>query len=178
MIAGEYLARSRLFRQLKNRSHEELIERYVARLVKDGLRQQGILRSLRLVGGLLKWIARSRSRLTDLDEGMVERFLSHRARKQFIQRGDRAALKRLLSVLRDVAGLSQSNCGPSSRVSGIVAPWTGPARRGADRCAVDVLANASRFYRRRGHCCLRLCSNRECLGAEVPELSTAATQVF
>jgi len=124
MIAGEYLARSRLFRQLKNRSHEELIERYVARLVKDGFSQQGILRSLRLVGGLLKWIARSRSRVTELDEGMVERFLSHRARKQFIQRGDRAALKRLLSVLRDVGMIAPAKPPPITRQDQILAEFS------------------------------------------------------
>jgi hypothetical protein len=36
-----------------------------------------------------------------LDEHMVERYLRHRARKKSIQPGDRAALKRLLAVLRD-----------------------------------------------------------------------------
>jgi pentose-5-phosphate-3-epimerase len=38
------------------------------------------------------------------NERMVERYLRHRAGKLSIRRGDRAALKRLLSVLRD-AGL-------------------------------------------------------------------------
>jgi hypothetical protein len=73
MIAGKYLSRSRLFRRLKNGSHGQLIERYAARLVEDGRAQQGTLRCLRIIGGLLSWIAISRSRLTDLDEAMVER---------------------------------------------------------------------------------------------------------
>src|SRR5262249_45625085 len=102
----------------------ELIERYVARLVKDGLSQQGILRSLRLVGGLLKWIARSRSRVTDLDEGMVERFVAHVARKQFIQRGYRAALKRLLSVLRDVGMIAPAKPPPITRQDQILAEFS------------------------------------------------------
>jgi hypothetical protein len=59
---------------------------------------------LSVVGDLLGWLARSRSKLTDLDEPMVERYLRHRAPRQSIQPGDRAALKRLLSVLRG-AGL-------------------------------------------------------------------------
>jgi hypothetical protein len=42
-----------------------------------------------------------RSKLTDLDERMVERYLRYRGGKQSIQPGDRAALKRWLSVLRD-----------------------------------------------------------------------------
>jgi site-specific recombinase XerD len=124
MIAEDYLGRSRFFRRLKNRSHEELIERYVARLVEDGLNQQGILRSLRLVGDLLKRIARSRSVVTDLDERMVERFLYHRATKQFIQRGDRAALKRLLSVLRDVGMIAPAKPPPITRQDQILAEFS------------------------------------------------------
>ena len=65
-----------------------------------------------MVGDLLSWIARSRSKLTDLDERMVERYLRHRARKQSIQPGDRAALKRLLSVLRDAGTIAPAALPP------------------------------------------------------------------
>ena len=82
MIAEEYLGRSRLFRRLKSGPHGQLVELYAARLVKDGLARHGTWRCLNLVGDLLSWIARSRSKLTDLDERMVERYLRHRARKQ------------------------------------------------------------------------------------------------
>jgi len=101
MIAEEYLGGSLLFRRLKNGSYGQLIERYAARLVELGLARYGTWRSLNLVSGLLSWIAASRSALTDLDECMVDRYLRHRARKHTIERGDRAALKRLLSLLRD-----------------------------------------------------------------------------
>ena len=37
---------------------------------------------------------------------MVERYLRHRARKQSIQPGDRAALKRWLSVLREAGTIA------------------------------------------------------------------------
>ena len=94
MLAEEYLVRSRLFWRLKSGPHRQLVELYAARLVKDGLARQGTWRCLNLVGGLLSWIAKSRAKLTDLDEGMVERYLRHRARKQTLQPGDRAALKR------------------------------------------------------------------------------------
>ena len=106
MGAEEYLDRSRLFRRLKSGPHGQLVELYAARLVKDGLARQGTWRCLSLVSGLLSWIAGSRSKLTDLDEGMIERYLRHRAGKQFVQPGDRAALKRLLSVLRDAGTIS------------------------------------------------------------------------
>jgi hypothetical protein len=75
MIAEEYLGRSRLFRRLKNGPHGQLIELYAARVVNDGLARQGAWRCLSLVGALLSWISESRSKLHDLDERMVERFL-------------------------------------------------------------------------------------------------------
>jgi site-specific recombinase XerD len=106
MGAEEYVGRSRLFRRLKSGLHGQLVELYAARLVKDGLARQGTWRCLSLVGDLLSWIATSRSTPTDLDERMIERYLRHRAGKRSIQPGDRAALKRLLSVLRDAGTIA------------------------------------------------------------------------
>jgi hypothetical protein len=65
-----------------------------------------------LVSDLLSWIASSRSKLTDLDERIVERYLRHRAGKQSIQPGDRTALKRLLSVLRDAGTIASAALPP------------------------------------------------------------------
>ena len=106
MIAEEYLSRSRLFRRLKSGRHGQLVERYAARLAKDGLVRHGTWRSLNLLGDLMSWVARSGSMLTDLNEGMVEQYLRHRARKQSIQPGDWAALKRLLTVLREAGTIA------------------------------------------------------------------------
>jgi len=92
------LSRSRLYRRLRNGPHGELVELYASRLAQEGLAGHGTWRCLNLVGDLLSWIARSRSQLTDLNERMVERYLRHRAGKQSIQPGDRAALKRWLNA--------------------------------------------------------------------------------
>jgi site-specific recombinase XerD len=102
MIAEEYLSRSRVFRRLKNGSHRQLIELYAARLAEEGLAQEGGLRCLSLVGDLMKWIesSGSKSKVADIDERMVERYLRNRARKHSIHRIDRPALKRFVSVLR------------------------------------------------------------------------------
>ena len=43
---------------------------------------------------------------------MVERYLQHRAGKQSIQPGDRAALKRLLSVLREAGMIAPATLPP------------------------------------------------------------------
>lgn len=112
MVAEEYLGRSRLFRRMKRGGHGQLVELYAARLVKDGLARQGTWRCLSVIGDLLSWIARDCSKLSDLDERMVDRYLRHRAREQSIQPGDRAALKRLLSVLREAGTIAPARLPP------------------------------------------------------------------
>ena len=101
MEVEEYLGRSRLYRRLRNGPHGQLVERYAARLVEERLVRHGMWRCLNVVGGLLSWIADRRYKLADLDEQVVERYLRHRGGRQSIQPGDRAALKRWLSVLRE-----------------------------------------------------------------------------
>ena len=112
MDAQGYLGWSRLFRRLKIGPHGQLVERYAARLVEDGLVRHGTWQCLNLVGGLLSWIASSRSDLADLDERMVDRYLRHRGGKQSIQPGDRAALKRWLSVLRETGTITPAALQP------------------------------------------------------------------
>jgi site-specific recombinase XerD len=112
MTAEEYLSRSRLFRRLKGEPHGQLIELYAAWLVKDGLARQGTWRCLSLVGDLLREMASRHWKLTDLDERMIERYLGYRARKQSIQPGDRAALGRLLSVLREAGTIAPAAASP------------------------------------------------------------------
>jgi hypothetical protein len=99
-IAEEYLKRSRLFRRLKKGTHGQLVELYAASLVEAGLSRPGTWRSLNVVGELLDWMARRRTKLISLDERMTERYLRHQAAKKCIQLGDRAALKRWLLTLR------------------------------------------------------------------------------
>jgi site-specific recombinase XerD len=106
MIAEEYLNRSRLFGRLRNGPHGSYVELYASRLVKVGLSRQGTWRSLNLLGDLVSWLTRVGSIPTDLNERVVEQYLRHRSRKQCIQAGDRAALKRLLSVLREAGAIS------------------------------------------------------------------------
>ena len=106
MECEEYLCRSRLFRRLRSGLHGQLVERYAARLVGDDFVRHGIWRCLNVVGGLLSWIASRRCALADLDECMVEKYLRHRAGKQSIQPGDRSALKRWLSVLREEGAIA------------------------------------------------------------------------
>jgi len=106
MITEEYLVSSRLFQRLKNGPHGQLVELYAARLVEDGLAGHGTWRCLNVVGDLLGWMVGRRAKLTNLDECVVERYLRCRGRKQTIQPGDRAALKRWLRILRDAGTIA------------------------------------------------------------------------
>ena len=112
MITEEYLGRSRLFRRLKSGPHGQLVELYGARLVNDELAGEATWRCLHLVEDLFSWIKRYGLKLTDLNERVTERYLKYRAGKQYIQAGDRAALKRLLSVLREAGMIAPAPLPP------------------------------------------------------------------
>ncbi|GBR73167.1 site-specific integrase [Acidiphilium acidophilum] len=114
MNCEEYLLRSRLYQRLKGGQHGQLVERYAARIVRDGLVRHGVWRSFNVVGGLLSWIASRRSTVADLDERVTEKYLRHRARKQSIQPGDRSALKRWLSVLREEGAIAPAVMPPAT----------------------------------------------------------------
>src|SRR5262245_2295680 len=124
MIAEEYLGTSRVFRRLKDGPHGQLVERYAARLITDRLAGHGTWRCLNLVDGLLSWMASRRVKLADLDEDGIERYLRHRKRKQSIQPGDRAALKRWLSVLRDSGTIAPAALPPISPQEQIFAEFS------------------------------------------------------
>jgi site-specific recombinase XerD len=148
MIAEEYLGRSRLFRRLKSGPHGQLVELYAARLINEGFTRQSTWRCLNLVGDLLGWIASGRSKLTELDECMVERYIRHRARRPPIQPGDRAALKRLLSVLRDAGMIAPAELPPITPQDAILQEFSDYLRRErglAPRSIVSHLPFIRRF---------------------------------
>jgi len=112
MPAEEYLGRSRLFRCLKSKPYGQLVELYAARLVQDGLGREATWRSINLLADLMGWLASSGSKLTDLNECMIEQYLRHRAKGRSIQAGDRAAFKRLLSMLREAGTIAPAALPP------------------------------------------------------------------
>jgi site-specific recombinase XerD len=60
----------------------------------------------------MSWLTRIGSAPTGLNERMVEQYLRHRSKKQSIQPGDRAALRRLLSVLREAGTIAPAALPP------------------------------------------------------------------
>lgn len=112
MDVEEYLRTSRLFRRLRSGPQGPLVECFATRVVADGLVRHGTWRCLNVVDGLLSWIASRHCALADLDEAMVERYLRYRGARQSIQPGDRAALKRWLSVLRETGTIAPAAPAP------------------------------------------------------------------
>jgi hypothetical protein len=150
MIAEEYLGRSRLFRRLKSGPHRQLVELYTARLVRDELAGHGTWRCLNLVDDLFSWIKRCELKLTDLDERVAERYLKYRAGKQCIQPGDRAALKRLLSVLREAGMIAPAPLPPITPEDQIFEGFSDYLRRErglAPRSIIRHLPFVRRFLR-------------------------------
>jgi hypothetical protein len=90
------------------------------------------------------------SKLTDLDERIVERYLHYRARKRSIQPGDRAALKRFLSVLRNagiVAPATPPPISPQDKIFEAFADWLRTERGLAPKSIVRQLPVIRRFLR-------------------------------
>ncbi len=153
MTAEEYLNGSRLFRRLKTGPHGLLVERYAARLAEDGRAHQGIWRCLNLVGDLLSWIAKRRAKLTELDERMAERYLRHRGRRQSIQPGDRAALKRWLSVLREAGTIAPAARPPLAPQDQIVAAFSDYLRQERGLAPRTIVSHQPAIRRFLGELC-------------------------
>ena len=105
-MTEDYLRRSVLFQRLKRGPHQPIVSLYAGRLLADGLAPHGVWRSLNVFSGLVNWLASSDLQLAALDEDMAEQYLRRRAGAQTIQPGDRAALKRLLSTLRQAGAIA------------------------------------------------------------------------
>jgi site-specific recombinase XerD len=100
MNASDYLQRSTLYRKLIRGSYGEFARVYAAKLSDEGFGRQCTWRSLSLFRDLMDWHACNGHGRHDLSEVHVERFLDHRSKHWSIDSGDRSALRRLLSALR------------------------------------------------------------------------------
>ena len=101
MKAIDYLERSTLYRKLIHGPHGEFARVFAARLQEEGFGRQCAWRSLSLFRDLMDWHVYGGRRAADLSEDHVAQFFDHRSQYLNIDSGDRAALRRLLSALRD-----------------------------------------------------------------------------
>jgi site-specific recombinase XerD len=101
MDATDYLQRSTLYRKLIHGPYGEFSRVYARRLSEEGFTRQCTWRSLSLFRDLMDWHVGGGHDPEHLNEASIEGFLDHRSRHWRINAGDRAALRRLLSALRD-----------------------------------------------------------------------------
>lgn len=104
MNASDYLQRSTLYRKLVHGPYGEFSRVYAARLMDEGFGRRCTWRSLSLFRDLMDWHVGNGHDSQDLGEAHIEQFFEHRSAHWSINAGDRAALRRLLSALRE-AGL-------------------------------------------------------------------------
>jgi site-specific recombinase XerD len=160
MESEDYVGRIRLFRHLKNGPHGQLVERYARRLVEERFSGRSTRQCLNVVSGLLGWIAKRHCKLADIDDHMVERYLQHRARRHSFQLGDRAALRRWMSVLRDEGAIARAAVAPLTPQDRIIKEFEDYLRteRGlAPRSIVSHLLTIRRFLH-------EVCLNADDLG--------------
>jgi site-specific recombinase XerD len=101
MDATGYLQRSTLYRKLIHGPYGEFSCIYARRLSEEGFTRQCTRRSLSLFRDLMDWHVGGGHDPKHLNEASIEGFLDYRSRHWRINAGDRAALRRLLSALRD-----------------------------------------------------------------------------
>jgi len=101
MNATDYLNRSALYRKLVYGPYREFARVYAAKMSNEGLGRQCTWRSLSLFRDLMDWHIGNGHAPQDLSEVYVDRFLEHRFKHWSPDTGDRSALRRLLSALRE-----------------------------------------------------------------------------
>ncbi|WP_234892059.1 tyrosine-type recombinase/integrase [Sinorhizobium meliloti] len=101
MNATDYLKRSALYRKLVYGPYREFARVYGAEMSNQGLGRRCTWRSLSLFRDLMDWHVGNGHAPQDLSEVYVDRFLEHRFKYWSPDTGDRSALRRLLSALRE-----------------------------------------------------------------------------
>jgi len=101
MNANDYLQRSTLYRKLVHGPYGGFSRVYASRLSNEGFGRRCTWRSLSLFRDLMDWHVGNGRAPRELGEVHVEQFLEHRSEHWSINAGDRAALRRLLSALRE-----------------------------------------------------------------------------
>ncbi|OKP61986.1 integrase, partial [Ensifer adhaerens] len=101
MNTTDYLNRSALYRKLLHGPYREFARVYAANMSKEGLGRQCTWRSLSLFRDLMDWHVGNGYAPQDLSEAYVDRFLEHRFKHWSPDTGDRSALRRVLSALRE-----------------------------------------------------------------------------
>ena len=106
MSTSVYYKNSRMLQRLHEGPLGIHIDLFAKQLLKEGHCRQGAWRNLRVVCDFSPWLADKQLSLHELDERIVEQYLKFRLRYRNLFLGDRPALNRLLSVLREAKAIA------------------------------------------------------------------------
>ncbi len=119
MSTQAYFTNPKMLRRLHEGALGAHIDLFAARLLEEGHCWQSAWRNLRIVSDLSRWLERKGLGVTDLNEEVIEQYRRFRLRYGHPYLGDRAALLRLLAVLRGagaVAPVPVRSLGPLEQV--------------------------------------------------------------
>jgi site-specific recombinase XerD len=106
MTTSAYFSRAANLQRLHEGPLGIYIDLYASRLVGEGYCRSTAWRCLRLVGNFSCWLECRQLGVRDVDEGAAATYLTDRAGQRRPQVGDRATLKKLLAVLRQVDAIA------------------------------------------------------------------------
>jgi len=106
MGTDSYFAKSDELRKLHEGPIGIHIDLLADRLSKEGHCRRSARANLRVVSDFSHWLARKGLELSDLDERIVEQYLRSCSRHGNLWARDRAALHRLLAILRDTGAIA------------------------------------------------------------------------
>jgi site-specific recombinase XerD len=106
MTTSAYFSRAANLQRLHKGPLGIYIDLYASRLVGEGYCRSTAWRCLRLVGNFSCWLECRQLGVRDVDEGAAATYLTDRAGQRRPQVGDRATLKKLLAVLRQVDAIA------------------------------------------------------------------------
>jgi site-specific recombinase XerD len=106
MTTSAYFSRAANLQRLHEGPLGIYIDLYASRLVGEGYCRSTAWRCLRLVGNFSCWLECQQLGVRDVDEGAAATYLTDRAGQRRPQVGDRATLKKLLAVLRQVDAIA------------------------------------------------------------------------
>lgn len=101
MTLEEHLSRSRLVRRLRVGPLGDWIDLYTDRLLRDGYHKDHAGSALHMLILFSRWMADHDVDPCAINEQLVGRFLKSQMRRHPLRNGDRSAMTRLISVLRE-----------------------------------------------------------------------------
>jgi site-specific recombinase XerD len=106
MTVTAYFSRAKILLQLRESPVGAYIDLYAARLTRDGYGKQSGCQSLRAVGAFNAWLATKALNIGCINEAAIVQYEADPCKPRHLKPGDKAALCRLLVILREVDAIA------------------------------------------------------------------------